>query len=83
VSAPTNNDKTPSWGDPPSPQYNTDLFEKAHVARLADHLTAFYAAASRSPQNRISELPLMSANERRLIVEEWNTTTMTMPNGKL
>jgi hypothetical protein len=63
-------------------QYNTDLFDKAHVARLAEHLTAFYTAAASAPQKRISELPLMSANERRLLVEEWNTTVMPVPNGR-
>jgi amino acid adenylation domain-containing protein/non-ribosomal peptide synthase protein (TIGR01720 family) len=55
-------------------EYNTDLFAAATVDRLIGHLETFLAAAVSAPEERLSELPLLTAAERAMVVAEWNDT---------
>src|SRR5439155_25734013 len=55
-------------------EYNTDLFDRERVERLAGHFQELLAGAVASPERRLSELPLLSASELRTVVETWNRT---------
>jgi amino acid adenylation domain-containing protein len=55
-------------------EYNTDLFEAATMARMAAHLQTLLEAIVASPEERISRLPLLPAEERRRVLIEWNDT---------
>jgi amino acid adenylation domain-containing protein len=55
-------------------EYNTDLFDPDRVHRLAGHLRSLLAEAVASPDRRLSELPLLSAPEREVMLETWNAT---------
>nr|MDQ3802664.1 amino acid adenylation domain-containing protein [Acidobacteriota bacterium] len=55
-------------------EYRTDLFEEATIKRMAGHLQTLLRAAVADPSRRISELPLLSAAERRRQLTEWNET---------
>ncbi|HEX4959209.1 MAG TPA: amino acid adenylation domain-containing protein, partial [Thermoanaerobaculia bacterium] len=50
-------------------EYQTSLFEPATVERLTGHFQALLAGAAAEPGRRVSELPLLSAAERRQLVE--------------
>ncbi|MBW8879247.1 MAG: amino acid adenylation domain-containing protein, partial [Acidobacteria bacterium] len=52
--------------------YNSGLFEASTAARLARHLGSLLAAAMAEPSRRLSELPLLSAEESHQLVREWN-----------
>jgi amino acid adenylation domain-containing protein len=54
--------------------YNTDLFDRATVARLADSYLTLLEAVTADPGARLSALPLMGAEERRRVLEGWNDT---------
>ncbi len=54
-------------------EYSTDLFDEATVARLWDHLRTLLAGAVAEPGSRLSDLPLLSAAERRQLAA-WNET---------
>ncbi|MEU0980710.1 amino acid adenylation domain-containing protein [Streptomyces griseus] len=54
--------------------YATDLFDAATVARLADSLTELLTAVAADPTARLSVLPVLSADELRRIVYDWNDT---------
>ncbi len=55
-------------------EYNTDLFDPATVARLADHFMRLMEGVLADPWRRVSELPLLGAMERhRLIAEAGDT----------
>jgi amino acid adenylation domain-containing protein len=49
-----------------------DLFEADTVARMAEHLSVLAAAAAQHPGITLSHLPLLTNNERRQQLEEWN-----------
>jgi amino acid adenylation domain-containing protein len=59
-------------------EYNTDLFEAATVARLAGHLQVLLAAMVARPLARLSQLPMLSSDERRLL-ETWSVSAAASP----
>lgn len=54
-------------------QYNTDLFDEATVERMAGHLRTLLDGIADHPHAALSELPLLTAEERREHAE-WNDT---------
>ncbi len=53
--------------------YSADLFEDATIARMAAHLKELLAAIAAEPDRPVSELPLLSDAEQRLLAS-WNDT---------
>jgi amino acid adenylation domain-containing protein len=64
-------------------EYSTDIYDESTIIRLAGHLRSFLAAAVAAPETRLAELPLLSASERKLVVEVWNGATpdFSRPGG--
>jgi len=55
-------------------EYNTDLFEAATIRRMIGHWEQLLAAIASDPQQRIDNLPLLTAAERQQLLVEWNDT---------
>ncbi|HEY0605351.1 MAG TPA: amino acid adenylation domain-containing protein, partial [Herpetosiphonaceae bacterium] len=55
-------------------EYNTDLFEAATMARMAEHFQVLLAGLLADPDQRIHELPLLTSAERRQMLADWNAT---------
>jgi len=53
-------------------EYNVDLFREATIARMADHFAVLLEGIVADPDQPISRLPLLTAAERRLILETWS-----------
>ncbi|WP_163996203.1 condensation domain-containing protein, partial [Pyxidicoccus caerfyrddinensis] len=53
-------------------EYSTALFDEATVRRLAEHYVRLLDAAVSRPETRVADLPLLGAEERRQLVEEWS-----------
>jgi amino acid adenylation domain-containing protein len=53
--------------------YNRDLFDETTVSRLSEHLAVLVGGAVAQPEQRVSELPLLSAAEEQQL-REWNDT---------
>ncbi|MFL1387566.1 non-ribosomal peptide synthetase [Pseudomonas tritici] len=47
--------------------YSTDLFDEPRIARMAEHWRNLLEALIANPQQRLSELPLLSADEQRVV----------------
>ncbi|QRK05610.1 non-ribosomal peptide synthase/polyketide synthase [Archangium violaceum] len=60
-------------------EYNTDLFDEGTVARMAAHYVRLLESALASPERRIDELPLLTEEERRQLLVEWNQTRTEYP----
>jgi amino acid adenylation domain-containing protein len=56
--------------------YDSDLFDASTVERMIDHCQTLLSAIATDPSRRVSEIPLLSKAERRLLVREWNDTRM-------
>ncbi|HYH82010.1 MAG TPA: amino acid adenylation domain-containing protein [Longimicrobium sp.] len=55
-------------------EYNTDLFAAATVRRMVRHFETLLAGMVREPGRRLSGVEMMGADERRVVLEEWNRT---------
>ncbi|HSP80899.1 MAG TPA: amino acid adenylation domain-containing protein, partial [Myxococcaceae bacterium] len=55
-------------------EYNADLFDEETVSRMLGHLRTLLACALREPERRLAELPLLSEEEQRRMLVEWNDT---------
>ncbi|ETK21803.1 non-ribosomal peptide synthetase [Pseudomonas sp. FH1] len=47
--------------------YSTDLFDEPRIARMAEHWRNLLEALIANPQQRLSELPLLGAEEQRVL----------------
>ncbi|NVZ72778.1 non-ribosomal peptide synthetase [Pseudomonas costantinii] len=47
--------------------YSTDLFDEPRIVRMAEHWRNLLEALIADPQQRLSELPLLTANEQRAL----------------
>ncbi|WP_330284539.1 amino acid adenylation domain-containing protein [Streptomyces sp. NBC_00588] len=59
--------------------YRSELFTPDTVDRLLRHLETLLGAALTDPELALSRLPLMTAPEQRVVLEEWNATTHPVP----
>jgi len=60
-------------------EYSTDLFEAATIARLARHFQTLLEGVVANPDQRLSELPLLTQRERQRLLLEWNATRVDYP----
>ncbi|WP_215544466.1 non-ribosomal peptide synthetase [Amycolatopsis sp. CA-230715] len=55
-------------------EYNTDLFDRDTIRRLAGHYTELLASIAADPRARISRLGMVDAAERQQVLAAWNET---------
>ncbi len=60
--------------------YRSDLFDGATLDRHLAHLEVLAAGAAEDPARRLGDLPLLTAAERRQVVELWNDTAAAYPD---
>ncbi|BAZ19381.1 non-ribosomal peptide synthase (plasmid) [Kalymmatonema gypsitolerans NIES-4073] len=63
-------------------EYNTDLFDASTIARMSQHFQTLLEGIVANPQQRISQLPLLTERERHQLLVEWNNTTKDYPSDK-
>jgi amino acid adenylation domain-containing protein len=55
-------------------EYNAELFERPTIDRMVRHYHAILAAMASNPDQRISEIEILSNAERRQLLVDWNDT---------
>ena len=63
-------------------EYSTDLFNDSTVSRMSRHFEALLEKLVAAPKLKVSELPLLTANECHEILQEWNQTARVYPREK-
>ena len=63
-------------------EYNTDLFDAGTIERLAGHFVTLLESIVANPQQRISQLPLLTQPEQHQLLVEWNDTQADYPQDK-
>ena len=63
-------------------EYCTDLFEKSTIARMAEHFRVLADGMARQPDVPIGQLDILTATERRQILNEWSGTRTDYPRDK-
>src|SRR5579883_824152 len=62
--------------------YNTDLFDKTTITRMIEHFQTLLSGIVENPNEHISQLPLLSAQELNRILVEWNHNHVDYPQDK-
>ncbi|HZI11501.1 MAG TPA: amino acid adenylation domain-containing protein, partial [Myxococcus sp.] len=62
-------------------EYNTDLFDADTASRLAGHLLRLLERVAEAPEKKLSGIDLLSQDERKQVVVEWNATATEYPRG--
>ncbi|MGN9822127.1 AMP-binding protein, partial [Streptomyces sp. SD11] len=60
-------------------EYSTALFDAVTVERMAGHLVTLLNAVAEDTGRELSRLPVLTADERRRVLEEWNGTDASLP----
>ena len=59
-------------------EYRSDLYDASTIDRIAGHLQAVLRAAVDDRHCNISRIPLLTATERRQVVETFNATSVAL-----
>jgi amino acid adenylation domain-containing protein len=60
-------------------EYSTDLFDSATITRLINNYRTLLEGVIDNPEQRISDLPVLTQEEKRLLAE-WNETQAAYPD---
>lgn len=63
-------------------EYRTNLFRSETIRRFLRRFDRIISAATENPDEAIGEMNLLSAEEERLILNEWNQTDTPFPSGE-
>ena len=63
-------------------EYATDLFDAATIERLVGHWRVLLEGIVADPEQRISQLPLLTEAERHQLLVEWNDTAVEYPRDR-
>ncbi|MBW4677254.1 MAG: AMP-binding protein, partial [Desmonostoc geniculatum HA4340-LM1] len=63
-------------------EYNTDLFAQSTIQRMVGHLQTLLEAIVTNPQQRLSDLPMLTKPEQHQLLWEWNDTATDYPEDK-
>lgn len=63
-------------------EYCSDLFDASTIERMAGHIQTLLTAAVEDPDQRISELPLLTSAELEQMLMTWNRSDAEFETGK-
>ncbi|MBW4431907.1 MAG: amino acid adenylation domain-containing protein [Pelatocladus maniniholoensis HA4357-MV3] len=63
-------------------EYSTDLFAQSSIHRMVGHLQTLLEAIVANPQQRLSDLPLLTGVEQNQLLQEWNNIEIEYPQDK-
>ncbi|EEF58139.1 non-ribosomal peptide synthetase [Pedosphaera parvula] len=66
----------------PAVEYNTSLFDAATMDALLEHFQVLVEGIISDPNQRICDLPILTAAERKKLLVEWNSTGTEYPKDK-
>jgi amino acid adenylation domain-containing protein len=62
--------------------YNSDLFDRATIERMASNFECLLASIVANPNQKVARLSLLSASEERRLLVDWNETQVEFPLDK-
>ncbi|MEG3918020.1 amino acid adenylation domain-containing protein [Microcoleus sp. T3_A4] len=62
-------------------EYSTDLFDTTTIARMIENWQTLLAGIVANPEQRLSDLPILTAIEQHKLLVEWNQTQQGYPQN--
>jgi amino acid adenylation domain-containing protein/non-ribosomal peptide synthase protein (TIGR01720 family) len=63
-------------------QYNSDLFDHTTIERMGNHLMLLLEAVAAEPDRALSQVTMLSDDERNLVLDVWNDTDEDIPTDR-
>ncbi|HPZ09328.1 MAG TPA: amino acid adenylation domain-containing protein, partial [Candidatus Eremiobacteraeota bacterium] len=63
-------------------EYNTDLFEDRTITRMKGHFQTLLEGIVKNPDEKLSNLPILSDEEKNQLLVEWNNTLIDYPKDR-
>nr|VFJ71635.1 MAG: amino acid adenylation domain-containing protein [Candidatus Kentron sp. FW] len=63
-------------------EYNTALFNHETIERMLDHFKTILYGIVANPEDKVSELPMLTEKEKHRMLVEWNNTKTDYPKDK-
>ena len=63
-------------------EFNASLFQMATIQSMADHFLCLTQSAAMSPEKKLGDLEMLSAQEKELVLYKWNKTSQPFPSEK-
>ncbi len=63
-------------------EYNTNLFKRSRIERMAGHFNELVKSLIQNPEQKIRKVPILTENEKKVVLGEWNATTVEFPENK-
>jgi len=63
-------------------EYNTDLFDRSTIERMAGHLITLLQGVMAEPGMTIDQAPLLTEEEQQQLLVTWNDTAMPTPSDR-
>ncbi len=60
-------------------EYNTGLFDAATITRMVGHFQTLLSGIVANPDQRLTDLPILTATEHHQLLVEWNNTATNYP----
>ena len=60
-------------------EYPPELFDESTISRLVGHFQTLLTGAVADPDRPVQALPILGDTERRLLLHDWNDTTVDLP----
>jgi amino acid adenylation domain-containing protein len=64
-------------------EYSSDLFERSTAERMLGHFGTLLDAVGRDPEQPLSRLPILTAEERQTVLVDWNATQADFPHASV
>jgi amino acid adenylation domain-containing protein len=64
-------------------EYSTELFDDETAVRIGAHFEKLLESIAENPDLPVSQLPLLLAEERSVIVSDWSQAPVEFPQGRL
>jgi amino acid adenylation domain-containing protein/non-ribosomal peptide synthase protein (TIGR01720 family) len=63
-------------------EYATDLFSRTTIERMIGHFEVLLRGVLKSPETKVSQLPILNNEESIQLLKNWNDTTSEYPKDK-
>ncbi|MEH2067463.1 MAG: amino acid adenylation domain-containing protein [Nostoc sp.] len=62
--------------------YSTDLFDESTISRMLEHFQTLLESIVANPDQRLRDLPVLTAREQQQLLIDWNKTKKDYPHNK-
>jgi len=63
-------------------EYNTNLFKRNRIDRMTGHFMELVTSLMNNPDQKIKQIPLLTENEKKVILGDWNATNVDFPENQ-